>query len=128
MSTAEERLKILNMISEGKLTAEEGTKLLKALTQSRAKRRGQKGEQPGAPEVRFMRVCVTDCDSGKQKVNVNVPISLIEVGLRMGARFVPDMDEFDFEEVRESIQMGMHGKVVDIESDDSDEHIEIYLE
>ena len=31
MSTSEERLKILNMIAEGKISAEEGAQLLKAL-------------------------------------------------------------------------------------------------
>ena len=37
MTTAEERMKILGMIQDGRITAEEGAKLLKALTASSQK-------------------------------------------------------------------------------------------
>ena len=35
MATSEERIKILRMVEEGKITAEEGAKLLSALSESR---------------------------------------------------------------------------------------------
>ena len=36
MATTEERMKILKMIDEGKISAEEGAKLLSALSESRS--------------------------------------------------------------------------------------------
>lgn len=128
MATSEERLKILNMIAEGKVTAEEGAKLLNALSRSKSKQRTK--DTPGieGAEPRFLRVRVTDTRSGKVIVNVNLPIGLVDVGMRMGARFVPDIEEIDFEDLREGIKHGMRGKIVNVQDDDTGEHVEVFLE
>jgi len=62
MTSIEERMKILKMIEEGKISAEEGAKLLAALAEGR---RGPldpsapgKPGRPGAP--RTLRIRVTD--------------------------------------------------------------------
>jgi hypothetical protein len=128
MSTTEERLKILNMIAEGKLTAEEGAKLLDALRKAQPKQRRPGSLITEGPGPRFLRVRVTDRASGKVKVNVNLPLSLIDVGIRMGARFVPDMEEIDLEELILGIKEGSHGKIIDVEDEEDGEHVEIYLE
>jgi hypothetical protein len=128
MSTSEERLKILNMIAEGKITAEEGAKLLNALSRSKSKQRTKDTQGMEGAEPRFLRVRVTDTRSGKVIVNVNLPISLVDVGMRMGARFVPDIEEIDFEDLREGIKHGMRGKIVDVQDDDTGEHVEVFLE
>jgi polyhydroxyalkanoate synthesis regulator phasin len=66
MTTAEERLKILKMIQEGKITAEEGAKLLKALSASSQKpKRQPSARTTGA--ARWLRVRVTDMSSGKSR-------------------------------------------------------------
>lgn len=126
MSTAEERLKILNMIAEGKITAADGAQLLDALKE--AGRRSSPG--PGfatGGEARYLRVLVSGVD-GRQKVNVNIPMNLVSVGLRMGARFAPEMDGFDYEDIVEAIRSGARGKIIDMTDDDSGEHVEIYVE
>lgn|SRR5574341_731861 len=128
MTTAEERLKILNMIAEGKISAEEGAKLLNALRQPKGKQRSPIMTNEEGNQARFLRVRVTDLESGKVKVNVTLPIGLIEVGMRMGARFVPEIAEVDFEEIAEGIRSGLHGKIVDVEDHDDSEHVEVYLE
>ncbi len=96
MATSEERLKILKMIEETKISADEGARLLAALAKAERKRAAS---SPG--EGRWLRVRVTDIDSGKTEVNVNLPISLVNVGLRMGARFVPEMEGVSMDELEE---------------------------
>lgn len=120
MPTAEERLKILEMIREGKLTAEEGARLLSALNASVKKAAGS-GRDP-----KWLRVRVTDVRSGKAKVNVNLPMSLVNVGIRMGARFVPSDSGFDADSVMESIRSGATGKIVDMQ--EGDEYVEVWIE
>jgi len=125
MSTAEERKKILTMIAEGKITAQEGAQLLKAL--------GASGEKRGTPqelsgEPRFLRLRITNMESGKVKANINLPMTLVSVGLRMGARFAPDLDGVDFDEVMEAINSGMRGKILDVEDDEGSERVEIFVE
>ncbi len=125
MSTSEERIKILNMIAEGKLSAEEGAELLKALQSASGRERTAGG---GAGEPRQLRVRVTSADSGRVIANINIPMSLINVGLRMGARFAPDLEGLDFEEVMEAIRHGQRGKIIDVEDAEDGERVEIFVE
>lgn len=123
MATSEERLKILKMIEEGKISAEEGARLLAALAKAERKRAAA---APG--EGRWLRVRVTDVDSGKTAVNVNLPISLVNVGLRMGARFVPEMEGVSMDELEESIRQGVTGKIIDIVDEQERQRVEVYVE
>ena len=127
MATSEERLKILNMIAEGKISAEDGANLLNALKDAGRKAPAPGAGSPGGEEARYMRILVSGLD-GKQKVNVNIPMNLVNVGLRMGAKFAPDMDGLDVEEVMAAIRNGAHGKIIDVTDNDSGEHVEIYVE
>lgn len=126
MATTEERLQILKMIEEGKISASEGADLLRALDKKDA---GPTAEPlRGASQPRWFRVRITDVGTGKNKVNVNIPMGLVQVGMKMGARFAPDMEGVDYEELMESIRMGKQGKVIDIMDDADGERIEIFVE
>jgi hypothetical protein len=121
MTTAEERMKILDMIKEGKIKPDEGARLLQALQVGAEK----SGDQHPA---RWLRVRVTDSISGKTKVNVNIPMGLVNVGLKMGARFVPKDTNFDYASVMDAIRSGTVGKIVDIEDAGEGERVEIWIE
>jgi hypothetical protein len=123
MTTAEERMRILQMIQEGKITAEEGAKLLQALGSS-------KPPQPPPPsrDPRQLRVKITDTNSGKTKVNVNIPMGLVNVGIKLGARFTPSSAEVNYDEIMDAIKSGASGKLVDLEDAESGEHVEVWVE
>jgi hypothetical protein len=124
-AVTDERLKILRMLEEGKITAEEATTLLRALEGSRRASPGVSG--PGG-ENRYLRVQVTDLTSGTGKVNVTVPIGLVSVGLRMAERFAPDFEGFDLQELSQQIVSGMTGKIVEVVNEEDSERVEIYVE
>jgi hypothetical protein len=126
MATTEERLQILKMIEEGKINAAEGAELLRALDRNM----GPKPIEPmkGASPARWFRVRITDLNTGRNKVNVNIPMGLVNVGMKMGARFAPNVEGLDFETLSEAIRSGAHGKVVDITDDDGGERVEIFVE
>lgn len=125
MSTTEERLQILKMIEEGNINAAEGAELLRALDQN-----GPKAPPPlkGPSSPRWFRVRITDTKTGRNKVNVNIPMGLVNVGIKMGARFAPEMEGVDFDDLAEAIQSGAQGKVVDVVNDDEGERVEIFVE
>ncbi|MBX2997710.1 MAG: hypothetical protein KF893_04305 [Caldilineaceae bacterium] len=128
MATVEERVKVLKMIEDGKVSAEEGTRLLAALDKSR--QRGQRGGR-GAPPVegngRWMRLRVSDTRSGKTKVNMQLPLGLVNMGLQLGARFVPEIDSLDAGQIQNALRSGTRGKILEVTSD-SGELVEIYVE
>ena len=129
MTTAEERLKILKMIQDGLITAEEGAKLLKALSSSSQKVRPRRATvQVGG--ARWLRVRVTDMATGKSKVNVNLPLKLVDAGINIAAQFVPDEIELEgiMSAVNEAIGDNMVGKIVDVVDGEDGEHIEVFIE
>jgi hypothetical protein len=126
MSTADERLKILTMIAEGKITAEEGARLLGALHS--AESRTATAEVVVGGPARTLRVRVTDGPTGKTKVNINIPLSLLNVAVRIGARFAPDLEGLDFAEVVDMINQGARGKIIDVADETDDERVEIFVE
>ena len=129
MTTAEERLKILKMIQEGLITADEGAKLLKALTASSQKPKRQPPAR-SAGGARWLRVRVTDMASGKSKVNVNLPLKLVDAGLSIAAQFAPEDIEVAglTDAVNEAINDNLTGKIVDVVDGEDGEHIEVFIE
>ncbi len=126
MVTSEERMKILNMINEGKITAEEGSKLLSALT-----RRSEKSKKVSKRSLtsQWLRVRVTDMSTGKAKVNVNVPMKLVDAGLNIAAQFTPEMEGAQMmDAVKEALAENIRGKIVDVIDEEDQEHVEIFIE
>ncbi len=131
MATTEERLKILTMIQEGKITAEEGAQLLEALENKPPRGAPLAAETPPARPAggaRWFRVRVTDVGSGKTRVNVRLPVTLVSAGLKMGARFSPEIEGLDTNELMAFVNSGEVGKVVDVYDDEDGEHVEVFIE
>ena len=125
MATTEERMKILQMIADGKISAEDGAKLLSALSEGSKK----PPRSPFRPnDSRYMRVRVTDTFSGKAKVSVNLPLGLVDAGLNIAANFVPDLGDRNMADISEAIRDGLTGKIVDVFDEEDGEHVEIFIE
>ena len=123
MATPDERMKILKMLEEGKLSAEEASSLLRTLSKSSSEDRSS--AQDG--DSRWMRIRVTDLDGGRAAVNVNLPMRLVNVALRLGAQFIPEED-IDLEELAEALKAGLTGKIVDVIDEEEGRKVEIYVE
>ena len=127
MPTAEERMKILKMIEQGKISADDGARLLAALDKSRDGKRGSSGGGSSdgfGGSARYFRVRVTDTVTGQQKVAVNIPIGLVNFGLR----FVPESAHDKVQAVRDAVESGMTGRIVDVTEADEGHRVEIFLE
>jgi len=119
----EEKMQVLKMIEEGKVSSEEGIELLNALE--------EKGIEIGTRSSKWLKVRVYDPDD-KTKVNVNIPIALVDIGLKFATKFSPELkdssiQDVDFKEIAEAIKNGAEGKIVDIESEDG-EKVEVIVE
>jgi hypothetical protein len=126
MVTSEERMKVLKMINDGIITAEEGAQLLSVLTPKSDQPKKASGRTPSS---QYLRVRVTDMTTGKAKVNVNVPMTLVDAGLNIAARFTPEMGDAQMmEAVKEALSENMQGKIVDVVDEEDREHVEIFIE
>jgi len=116
---SEEKMKILRMLEEGKITAEDAMKLLSTIEQ--AEENKGKGKK--------LRVRVTDRQTNKPKVNLTIPVGLAKVV----AKFIPskakqklEREGIDIDSVLSQIVSENVGKIVDVESED--EYVEISIE
>ncbi len=125
----DEYLRILKMIEEGKLTAEEGADLIKALG-------AEQPREEAAARLRNtisgkkLRIVVTNLDTGKDAVNIRIPLRLA----RMAEKMIPNQAK---QEMREqgidlsNLLTGLDeigdGPLVDIDSDDGKEHVKVLI-
>jgi hypothetical protein len=136
MASTEERMRILMMIQEGKITAEEGARLIEALDviSEKPKPPRQPFSADSTPAIgsgrkpHFLHVVVTDSDSGKARVNVRLPVSLISSGMRMGAKFAPEIEGLDEETLNTWLNSGEVGQIVDVFDEEDGEHVQVFLE
>jgi hypothetical protein len=130
MASPEERLHILQMIQNGKISAEEGVKLLDALEKGDSKNSQSRSTQPGneIKQPRWMRVVITDLKTNREKINIRLPANVVDAGYKMGARYTPNLNGSTSNKILEALQMGETGKVIDICDNDSCERVVITLE
>jgi hypothetical protein len=113
------------MVEEGKITPEEGSKLLAALRDSR-KEPQRPGPPSRPPNKGWLRVRVTDTATGRTKVNVNLPLGLIDAGMNIATQFAPDVN---FGQIADAVRSGeLQGKIVDVYDEDGGEHVEVFVD
>lgn len=122
MSTSDERLRILKMIEGGQVSAEAGAQLLEALGEPPRER-----ARPNAPP-RLLRVRVTDVQTRRQTINVTIPVSLVQIGLRLGAKLAPRVAQANADDILRAIESGASGRIFELQDLDEGERIEISVE
>lgn len=141
MSTETKRREVLQMLANGSITAEEAGDLLLQIKAEDAKAVGPQapavpepiqteseaiGTQPGKP-ARGLNVRVTDTESGRDRVSVRIPLSLARIGLRMGAKFAPEMEGINWDEIVNELTGTAEQTIVEVNDQDDGELVRIYL-
>jgi DNA repair exonuclease SbcCD ATPase subunit len=121
-----ERRKILHMVAEGKITADDAARLLEAM-EGETERQAEPPHQPSVVRVR-----VSDVKTNRSHVNIKLPLGMIRMALRKGRAVTPDIDigglTFDVDELEELLRMGVQGHIVDIVDEEDGERVEVLVE
>src|SRR5215207_905721 len=129
-----ERLRILELLEQGKITAAEAAELLAALgDRGRNGKRRERGRWltedlgPAPGRARFFHVRVTDQHSGRTRTNVSVPIGMVGFGLAFASRFrtIPGMQHVD--DLLEAVRTGRRGVIFDVAGEHG-ERVEIFID
>ena len=131
---SDERLQILKMLEEGKISSGEAARLLEAL---------KKGQRPTSDnsatraslqtprKAKWMRIDIEE--SNGNRVHIKLPIPIIRAALRLGGHF--NMGGFDSEELgpdiletlETALAEGEMGMLVDV-TEENGNHVQILLE
>lgn len=127
--------RVLQLVAEGKLSADDAAPLLDALQRTaRAPSGPGEGARPGAPfagadlgappsagpgresgqQPRFARIEVRE--SGRRVVDLRIPISLGRFALSR----VPGLSKEQVTEVEQAVMSGAHGPILDVQDPDGD--------
>jgi len=124
-NVSEERMQILEMDDDGKINAAEAMELLAAL---------EWNEQEIIPkkDVKGLKVRVKTMED-QPKVTVNIPISLVDVGLKLAKTYDPKLKEsglekINIEEILEAVKNGAEGKIVDVIDEENQTKVKVYVE
>ncbi|MCB8927041.1 MAG: hypothetical protein H6652_15595 [Ardenticatenaceae bacterium] len=141
------RMEILELLSNGKITAAEAADLLSDIGQpeapaaappppaAKAPEPPKAASAPAAPtngdsskEPSWFRVRVANLETGKNRVTVNIPVKMMKFGLKIGSRFSPEIENLDWNELTGMMQDMKTGMLVDVQDEDSNEHVQVYLD
>ncbi len=121
-TSSEERLTILRLLQEGKITPQDASRLLAALD--------NRAETPSVTpkKAHWLHIRVTDMATGKVRVNVTLPSAMLRAGLKLGSRFTSDLDALDPEMLSAFLAQGEAGMLIDVVDDEDGEHVEVFLD
>lgn len=105
--------KILRLVSEGALTAEEADEILAG--SARAEHEHEPNPAPGRESgARQLRIEVSE--GGRRVVNLRVPMNIAS----LASAFVPGLSDEHGERIRAAIAAGARGPILDIGTEDGD--------
>lgn len=124
------KTEILNQLKSGAISTEEAMKLLDSATPEvevvedvvPVAKKASSGKR------KYIRIRVSDPEKG-EKVNIRLPLGLVDMGLKMGAKFDDSgaLKNINPEEIRALLEDDSLDKIVDIQSENG-ETVEIMIE
>ncbi len=119
----DERFMILQMVQDGTISADEGSRLLESMDRIERTQSTPKPPAPPKPS-RSVHIVITNAN-GDKEIDLNLPLALVDMGLSVISRFsggrlaeVPN--------IREIARSGFTGKLLDINQ--GSDRIEITIE
>jgi hypothetical protein len=135
--TNEERMDILQLVENGDVTVEDAIGMMSSgLAREDASSPTESAPPAAEPTPtptttksnRWLRVRVTNLETGRRKVSVNLPLGLMKWGLTMGSRFAPELQDIDLDELVTDLDRYAEGFLVEVEDTDDNERVEVYVE
>ena len=119
MMTEPDRVQVLKMVEAGQISPDEGIRLLNSTNRP---------VSLADMANRWLHVRVTDMSTQRPKVNVNLPLAWVAVGLRIGSHYSPELRNLDLDEILEAIRDGSQGRIVEVEDSEDGNRVEVYIE
>ena len=116
-----ERMQVLQMVEEGQVSIEDAIGMMSSPEKLSALPKPSN-------ENRWLRVRVTDLETGKRKVSVNVPLKLMKWGMKIGARFTPELEGMDLDDLLADLDQYTSGTLVEVEDDSDGQRVEVFIE
>lgn len=86
-------------------------------------------KKPNGERPRWLKIRVRDLGTGRNKVKVTLPIGFVSFGLGLARRFGADFDDdYNINDMWQMIKEGERGVLIDVEDEEDNEQVQIYLD
>jgi hypothetical protein len=136
------RQEILELLAKGKITADEAAELLSSV-QEKVVDLPPAPETPAEPAPKappepefkingkkpgWFRVRVRNLETGKNKVTVNIPLGMVDFGLKLGRHFAPELEGLNYDDLAGMMKNMESGMLVEVEDEEGNEHVQVFVE
>jgi hypothetical protein len=143
--SSEERKEILQQLAKGEITVADASVLLNGTDFQGKEKLEQPFPEPDKPlqitkediledqaspqggQPRWFHIRVNDLKSGKNRVTVNIPLRLVNMGLKIGRRFAPELEAVDWQELKGTFNEEQ-GVLIDVTDESDGEQVLIYVD
>ena len=116
-----EKMEILEQLERGQVSVDDAIGLMSSP--------GKASSLPDPSSTgRWLRVRVTNLETGKRKVSVNIPLNLMKWGVKFGSRFAPELEDFDLDELMADLDEHAEGRLVEVEDEGDNQRVEIFID
>ena len=127
MAGSEKRLRVSRMSEGNKITAEAGARLRTA-TGAGTDAHGEWASGRDASAGKWLRIRVTDMVTGRTKASVEIPVGLMDAGMKIGAQFAPAVQGVDMSSALDAVRAGASGNIIDVMDEANGERVEISVD
>jgi hypothetical protein len=127
----DEKIRILKMVEEGKLSASEAAKLIEALEPSKDGGSASALAKSPGKKARFFKIRVFEGDMNKPKVNVTLPLGLMKAVTKVlpkSAKVQLEDNNIDLDALLKAVDENADTKIVEVEDDEEKTRVEIFIE
>ncbi len=83
----------------------------------------------GTGKPRWLRVHISELDTGRNRVKINVPLGLVRLGMKIGARFTDELNEDVIGDVLHVLESeDIDGTLVEVEDVEDNERVHVFVE
>lgn len=134
------RKEILDLLAQGKITADEAAEMLSAPNEAPAmpeppepavapfKEKAPAETAVSGKAPTWFRVRVRNLETGQNRVSVNIPVRMLKFGMKIGKQFTSELDELNWDEINGMINDMQSGMLVEVQDEESNEHVQVFLE
>ena len=85
-------------------------------------------KQPGERQTHYLKINVNRLHDNQPRVNVRIPLKMLEFGLAFGSRYAPELNELNIDQIVEDLQALSDGTIVEVQDIMDDEHVLVSIE
>lgn len=122
------RSDILAQLAAGEISATQAAEQLRGGGSPAATMPPPPAPGPASLANRWLRIRVSDLATGRQRVNVNLPMSWVAAGLRIGSRYSAELDRLDVPQLLSELEAGAGGQIVEVEDLEDGERVQIFID